>query len=163
MKNPIDIFTQFRCGDCDYFFFHREATVDPRCTHCDSLNVGLWRGELAARWPQQKKATRKARKRVQRNQVLAEKHFERQVIDLCKLYRWRYYHTRRSDKSVPGFPDLVIVKPPQLFFVELKKDTEEPSPEQRDWLSDLIRCPGVRTEVWRPNNYHEITRLLRGK
>lgn len=31
------------------------------------------------------------------------------VERMCKLLGFRYYHTRYSRGSVPGFPDLVII------------------------------------------------------
>jgi hypothetical protein len=91
---------------------------------------------------------------------------------------WRWYHTRDSRRSVPGFPDLVLVRPPRLLFVELKTERGKLTADQVAWLEDLEMVsatfvgrawdppadplpPPVEVYVWRPSDRPEIERILR--
>lgn len=83
------------------------------------------------------------------------------VMELANLCNWRIYHTRDSRGSQPGFPDLVLVKPPQVIFMELKSPTGRTTVAQREWLADLGRCEEVETRLYRPADWPEIENLLR--
>lgn len=63
----------------------------------------------------------------------------------------------------PGFPDLVLVRPPRVLVVELKSERGVVSPWQEQWLAALAACPGVECYVWRPGNWlsGEIELVLR--
>ena len=89
---------------------------------------------------------------------------------------WRIYHTRYSKGSHAGFPDLVMVRPPRLVFVELKTDSprSKPTRAQEDWLDDLHlvaslagradpegTCGIIGVYVWRPADRPDIERILR--
>ncbi len=89
------------------------------------------------------------------------------VRDLAKLQGWSTYHTWRSDRSEPGFPDLVLMRPPQLLFRELKSERGRLKSEQRRWLDELAAC-GQDVGVWRPADLRggriaaELSRARRG-
>lgn len=97
--------------------------------------------------------------------------FQAQVIELAQLHHWAYYHppdnltvAMRSGRTrrqavVKGFPDLTLVRAPELMFVELKAEKGYPSPEQRDWLRQLRAC-GVETHLWRPSDLDLIQERL---
>ena len=91
---------------------------------------------------------------------LPEKAWQQQVVELAELYRWRVYHTYDSRRSHAGWPDLVLVRPPELLVVELKTDTGRLRPAQRDWLDDLAAC-GVEVAVWRPRDFEAVHDRLR--
>jgi hypothetical protein len=93
-----------------------------------------------------------------------EAQFQRQVLQIAAMYGWRVYHTHDSRRSNPGWPDLVLCKPPRVLFVELKSETGRLRLEQAQWLSDLAAC-GMETDVWRPQRLSEIAGSLgpRGK
>jgi hypothetical protein len=74
---------------------------------------------------------------------LTHKQFQQQVIDLARLMGWRHYFTWRSRFSPAGFPDLVLCKPPELVFLELKIKPDKLSPDQAAWLDDLRACGHV--------------------
>jgi hypothetical protein len=74
---------------------------------------------------------------------------------------WRSYHTFGARRSAPGFPDLVLVKPPRVVVAELKRETGRLSSEQAEWIALLERCPGVECHVWRPGNLPWIEATLR--
>lgn len=63
--------------------------------------------------------------------------FAVKVENLLTLYGWRYYHTHRSDRSPPGFPDYVAVRGPELIFAELKTERGHVRPAQAEWLEAL--------------------------
>ena len=84
-----------------------------------------------------------------------------QVRRLCRLFGWRVYHTRFSIGSDPGFPDLVLVKPPHVIFVELKTQTGVLTPYQKEWLGLLAECEAPpATAVWRPNDVEAVVATL---
>ncbi len=62
-------------------------------------------------------------RRVQRGHLIAgsEDAFAQAVQQLAGFEGWLRYHTHRSDRSAPGFPDEVYVRGPRLVFAELKK------------------------------------------
>lgn len=112
---------------------------------------------------------------------MSEKDFQQQILDLARVYRWRSYHTHDSRHSAAGFPDLVLVRGPELLFAELKTETGKVSDAQADWIADLERVassvqtirdrlnnwtPGndtgacVEVFVWRPSDWDAINTRL---
>lgn len=79
----------------------------------------------------------------------SEAHFEQQIEQLAAFYGWLVYHppdnrpttSRRGKRYVQrvtaGFPDLTLVRAPELIFAELKTDTGRVAPAQRQWLEAL--------------------------
>ena len=82
------------------------------------------------------------------------------VRELAHLYRWRTYHTYDSRRSEPGFPDLVLIRPPRLLFVELKSSGRSPTALQRAWLDALDEVTDVETYVWRPADLDRASGVL---
>ena len=75
------------------------------------------------------------------------------------------YHTWNSQKSAPGFPDLVMAKPGRLLFVELKRHGKHPTEAQQAWLDTLAQVAGdVEVYVWTPESWVDgtIIRILTG-
>lgn len=89
-----------------------------------------------------------------------EKHFQAQVLELARLSGWRCYHTFDSRRSAPGFPDLVMVRPPVVLFAELKSEGGRLRPEQAAWLDALKACERVEARLWRPGDWPEIEEML---
>lgn len=54
--------------------------------------------------------------------AMTEAAWQQNVVRLAGYYGWRTYHTRDSRGSDPGFPDLVLIRGPELLFAELKPD-----------------------------------------
>lgn len=82
------------------------------------------------------------------------------VIDRAKLGRWFVYHTHDSRRSVAGFPDLVLIRPPRLIVAELKVGKNVATPEQNLWLN-LFEDVNVPAYIWRPCDWAEIESVLR--
>lgn len=105
--------------------------------------------------------TELARARQTLDAVVPEKEFQGQVVDLAMLRRWRVWHDHDSRRNAAGLPDLLLLRPPRLVFAELKTEKGRLSAEQRTWLDELGRCPGVEVHVWRPGDWAEIEETLR--
>ncbi|MCZ2837166.1 VRR-NUC domain-containing protein [Modestobacter sp. VKM Ac-2985] len=85
---------------------------------------------------------------------MTEEQLLQAVRDLARYRGWLAYHTYRSTKSEPGFPDLVLVHPRtgQVVFAELKTATGLLSKAQQGWLAALRVAQSHRlsVHVWRP-------------
>lgn len=86
-----------------------------------------------------------------------EKQFQQQIIGLARTLGWRVYHPYDSRRSVPGFPDLVLVHPARgVLWRELKTEKGRASPAQHDWLHALIEADQDAT-IWRPRHWNDGT------
>lgn len=91
---------------------------------------------------------------------VAERDFQRAVIDLATLTGWAHYHPAISLRSVAGWPDLVLCRPPEIVFVELKSSRRaRVRPEQRVWL-DRLRACDLEAHLWSPEDWPIIERRL---
>ena len=92
----------------------------------------------------------------------SEKEFQAQILELARLAGWKAYHTFDSRRSQKGFPDLCLVRPPEIVFAELKTDSPSAKlrPEQRAWLEALSECPGVEARLWRPGDFEDMQAML---
>lgn len=97
-------------------------------------------------------------------QAGTEAAFQQQVEQLAGFYGWTLqYHTHDSRRSQPGFPDLVLLRPPEALFVELKGVATRVTREQRVWLDALQDC-GLEVYLWRPKDFDAMhARLARGR
>ncbi len=114
---------------------------------------------------------------------ITEAEFQRQVLDLARLFRWTVAHFRPAQTSrgwrTPvaadgkGFPDLVLVrqyvpdfrngdgpKRNRLIFAELKTEKAKATDEQEWWL-DLLRRTCAEVYLWRPSDIDRIAEVLR--
>jgi hypothetical protein len=92
----------------------------------------------------------------------SEKSFQASVVHLAGLLGWRHFAVRDSRGSVPGWPDLVLVKADRILFRELKVAGGRLSGEQREWGSALTRA-GCDWQVWTPSDWDAIGAQLRGQ
>jgi len=100
-------------------------------------------------------------------QEMSERELLDHVIECARAFGWLVHHDRpaltRSGRWVtalqghPGFPDLVLVRPPRVLFVELKAQNGEPSEAQLHWLEQLAQCTTPEAHVWRPREWLEGT------
>lgn len=104
---------------------------------------------------------RTERSTVQQLPAVTEAQFQRQVIDLARIFGWQHYHPTLSRWSARGWPDLVLCRPPRLLLAELKRENGKSTPEQDAWLALLRACPGVETYLWRPSDLIVIAAILR--
>jgi hypothetical protein len=110
--------------------------------------------------------------------------FQQQVIEIAHIYRWRVAHFRAAQTArgwrTPveadgmGFPDLVLIRPPELIIAELKSEKGVLSLAQRGWVGELSlveeaiataagQPPHRRLfeiNVWRPSDFDDIVKRL---
>lgn len=96
--------------------------------------------------------------------------------DAAKLMGWKIMHISDSrqmvrrggryvivgDPECKGWPDLFLChrRTGRALAVEVKRETEDPSDAQAEWLDTLSLC-GIDTFVLRPSNWDEAVDLLR--
>ena len=99
---------------------------------------------------------------------ITEKDFGSQVESLLDIYGWTWQHQRPAQTSkgwrtpisgTKGFPDYCAARVKdgkrQILFAELKNETNDPTPEQKQWL---YVTGGF---LWRPSMLEDIKRILR--
>lgn len=86
--------------------------------------------------------------------------FQRAVVSLADSRGWLVYHTHDSRRSNPGFPDLVLCRPPRAILAELKTSKGRLRPEQVVWRDLLRLVPGLEYRLWRPAMWGEILEAL---
>lgn len=91
--------------------------------------------------------------------AIAEKAAQQTILDLAHTLGWKSYHVFDSRRSAGGFPDLVLVRRDRLVFAELKKEGEEPRPDQVEWLSALA-VAGAEVYVWTIADWDEVVETL---
>lgn len=95
--------------------------------------------------------------------MMAEKELQAAVNDLATRFDWLTYHTNRSDRSEPGFPDLNMVRGPRLIYAELKTGTGKLSAPQMVWLTKLALSGRCEVYLWRPEHLPILGTLLSKK
>jgi VRR-NUC domain-containing protein len=93
---------------------------------------------------------------------MRERELQDAVVDMATLLGWRVAH-QRPGRTVngwrtpiqghAGFPDLVLLRPPRLMFVELKGTRGKVDPQQALWLNGLAHVPHVQQFVWTPKDW----------
>ena len=109
-------------------------------------------------------------------QVMTEADLQRSIIIAAREFQWLAYATYRSMRSEPGFPDLVLVRPPRVMFLELKtakgrlrkghwnKAGSRWLPGQDEWGEALKDCAesGVEYMLVRPADLDAVyAKLMR--
>lgn len=101
--------------------------------------------------------------------MISEKHWQQSVKDLARMLGWKTYHTLNSKGSDPDFPDLVMARrrsgltpslKPRLIVAELKREGENPTPGQMEWLKFFADI-GAETYIWRPSDLELVKKVLR--
>lgn len=75
------------------------------------------------------------------------------ILHAAALLGWEPYHTFDSRRSPPGFPDLVLVRPPRCLFAELKMPSGRLTRDQARWRLLLAACPGLEYHLWTPREW----------
>jgi hypothetical protein len=110
--------------------------------------------------------------RASENRAVDEQSFQAAVVEVARLAGWRAAHFRAARTAhgwkVPvtadgqGWPDLVLLRPPRLAFVELKREGGKATVSQLEWLDVLPLLPQVETYLWRPSDGNELVETLAG-
>ena len=94
-----------------------------------------------------------------------EKAFQSSLVGDAQKLGWLVYHTYDSRRSKAGFPDLCMVKPPRVVFVELKTDAKSSqlSASQKEWMTALKKSDTLVADLWRPADYDAAIEFLSGE
>ncbi len=106
--------------------------------------------------------------------MLTEADLQASIVSAARDFHWLCYHSHDSRRSEPGYPDLTLVRPPRVLFIECKTDTGRLRsghfgkkgrwmPGQTNWQSALLACPGVEYVLARPSNLDEVYATLAAK
>ena len=100
---------------------------------------------------------------------MSEKQFQAWCVVRARRLGWtRQFHILRAqvkgvwvtNTSVPGVPDLWLLRPPRLVVLEIKRWGGKPTPEQSSWIAGLQRVPGIDAYVVSPADAEEVLDLL---
>ena len=91
--------------------------------------------------------------------MISEKDWQEQVEQIAVMNAWKKYHTWNSKHSDPDFPDLIMLKGKRQVVAELKKEGEEPSAGQIDWLASFWET-GAEVFVWHPSDLDYVVKVL---
>ena len=83
---------------------------------------------------------------------MSERELQKIVLDLAEVNGWMHYHTYDSRRSAHGWPDLVLCRPPEIIFVELKSNKGRLTPHQKKWQHALFLC-GLEAYVWNESHW----------
>jgi hypothetical protein len=90
---------------------------------------------------------------------MSERVLAQNIVDEAQRWGWRVYRAWLSIHNPKGWPDLVLCRPPDVLFVELKSATGKVTEEQGQWIRALQAC-GLYATVWRPGHLEEAYSLL---
>ena len=94
---------------------------------------------------------------------ITERTLQDAIVECARALGWTHvYHTWLAAHSTPGFPDLVLLRPPRLLVIECKTERGKVSEAQHDWLAAFTAC-GVEATIARPADWYDgtIEALLR--
>lgn len=106
-----------------------------------------------------------------RKRLTEEAAFQKEVIRIAKLYRWKVHHSRavlvtehgetRYKTGISGdegYVDLTLAREGVVIHAELKSRTGRPTSDQLEWAKAI----GPTYRLWRPDDLPEIAQLLSG-
>ena len=93
---------------------------------------------------------------------IKEAAYQRMVVDLLTMYRFRVFHTYDSRRSAPGFPDVIATDGQRLFVWEFKTERGQVSPDQEAWIVAL-RPFATDARVVRPSDWDELVAIITGR
>jgi hypothetical protein len=100
-----------------------------------------------------------------------EKEFQQWLTGVAEKHGWMVNHVRPAlvkgrwvtNTTLKGWPDLTLIRPPQLLFLELKRDRQavaDAPPEQQQVIAALQQCPGVLAYIVCPDDMPHLARIL---
>jgi len=90
---------------------------------------------------------------------IPERDFQQLIVDLATAFGWEHHHQLISRGSDPGWPDLVLCRPPKLLLREIKREGGKLSQAQLDWGWLLRQC-GADWDCWYPRDWQRIVATL---
>ena len=90
---------------------------------------------------------------------MTHKEFLSRVRYEAEVYGWDSYFVWNSRHSPAGWPDLVLIRPPEIIFAELKVGRDRLTVHQEMCLESLRECK-QEVHVWRPEDSEAILKRL---
>lgn len=91
---------------------------------------------------------------------VSEKAFMQAVLRLARAHQWLAYHPFDSRRSLPGYPDLTLIRNGRCLWSELKVDGASPTLQQWHWLEALRQVTHTETHLWTPDDWPLIRQVL---
>jgi hypothetical protein len=92
---------------------------------------------------------------------MTEDQLQDAILDAARLFGWRAYHIRRSDRAIvqgdAGFPDVTLARDGRVLFLELKREGGRMTRAQVEWIEAI----GVGALIVRPDDLDTILGMLR--
>lgn len=92
--------------------------------------------------------------------TMTEAQFQELIVETAELHGWLVYHTYNSRRSQPGFPDLILIKPPRLRAFEIKTATGKVGLMQVEWIRAFKDVEFVSADIVRPGDWDWIKGVL---
>lgn len=91
---------------------------------------------------------------------VTEAQYMQQIKDAARALNWRTFHCFNSRRSDKGFPDLLLIRGPNLLTLEVKSERGRVTAEQADWIAAFKQVKYVDAAIARPPNWDEILDVL---
>jgi hypothetical protein len=91
---------------------------------------------------------------------MSEAQLQRAIVDAATRLGFLVFHDLDSRQNAAGFPDLVLVRPPYVLFLELKTEKGRAREEQLTWLRQLRLSTKIRTALVRPRHLDNLLAAL---
>lgn len=129
-------------------------------TIIELAQLGRWRFYHAL--PAQRGVPQRLKERLE--EALTELR-TRRVLEVARilggLLKELQQATWRTPVTSKGFPDLVLLRGPELHIWEVKSESGRLKPEQEEWLESWRQVPGVTSvRVVRPRDVEEVRKIL---
>jgi len=85
-----------------------------------------------------------------------EREFQQKVQQLARSFGWTDWHVLRSKGMRGGFPDLLLLRSPEIIWVELKAQKGKPTKDQIA-MHDMLRECGQQVYLWYPSDLDDGT------
>ena len=92
-------------------------------------------------------------------ETVSEKDWQKCVTDFASKHGWHWHHQKVSKMSKEGWPDLVLARPGELLFVELKTESGRLTAAQENWRDWLLEA-GAEWYCFRPSDWPEVQEVL---
>ena len=87
---------------------------------------------------------------------ISEAAYQARILDYAHLLKLRVFHSGDSRRdSCAGYPDLTIVGPFGVLFLEVKTANGRIRPEQAEWL-EALNTAGMSASVVRPGDWSVV-------
>lgn len=93
---------------------------------------------------------------------MREKDFQRQVETAAAFLGWVCKHFPAMQMNPSGWPDLICFKDGRTEIMELKNEKGKLGPRQIETIDEL-RTVGMSVNVFRPDDWEAIEKLLKGE